>query len=163
MEGDVAKADLINEISVLSRLRHPNVRSGSSSPNTAAPCRAASVPRTGPRAQARARPVRLHRCARAPPPPPANSLALSPLLPAPCSRSRTPLSAGAPAPCVPPRASLALCLIARARRAGRRAGRAQLVMFLGACTIGAPLIILNEYMSGGNLEDYLLERSPLYI
>ena len=29
---------------------------------------------------------------------------------------------------------------------------AQLVMFLGACTIGVPLIILNEYMSGGNLE-----------
>ncbi len=28
----------------------------------------------------------------------------------------------------------------------------QLVMFLGACTIGVPLIILNEYMSGGNLE-----------
>jgi hypothetical protein len=26
-EGDIAKADLINEISVLSRLRHPNVRS----------------------------------------------------------------------------------------------------------------------------------------
>lgn len=24
-----------------------------------------------------------------------------------------------------------------------------LVMFLGACTIGEPLIILNEYMSGG--------------
>lgn len=33
-----------------------------------------------------------------------------------------------------------------------------LVMFLGACTIGEPLVILNEYMSGGNLEDYLLKK-----
>jgi len=33
-----------------------------------------------------------------------------------------------------------------------------LVMFLGACTIGVPLIILNEYMSGGNLEDYLIGK-----
>jgi len=31
-----------------------------------------------------------------------------------------------------------------------------LVMFLGACTLQEPLIILNEYLSGGNLEDYLL-------
>jgi len=33
-----------------------------------------------------------------------------------------------------------------------------LVMFLGACTIGEPLVILNEYMSGGNLEDFLLKK-----
>jgi len=33
-----------------------------------------------------------------------------------------------------------------------------LVMFLGACTIGEPLVILNEFMSGGNLEDFLHKR-----
>lgn len=33
-----------------------------------------------------------------------------------------------------------------------------LVMFLGACTIGEPLVILSEYMPGGNLEDYLSKR-----
>lgn len=33
-----------------------------------------------------------------------------------------------------------------------------LVMFLGACTIGEPMIILNEFMAGGNLEDYLLNK-----
>mmetsp|Transcript_3699 Transcript_3699/g.7660 ORF Transcript_3699/g.7660 Transcript_3699/m.7660 type:complete len:367 (+) Transcript_3699:150-1250(+) len=33
-----------------------------------------------------------------------------------------------------------------------------LIMFLGACTVKEPLIILNEYLSGGNLEDYLLDK-----
>mmetsp|Transcript_27325 Transcript_27325/g.42696 ORF Transcript_27325/g.42696 Transcript_27325/m.42696 type:complete len:400 (+) Transcript_27325:524-1723(+) len=33
-----------------------------------------------------------------------------------------------------------------------------LVMFLGACTVKEPLIILNEYLSGGNLEDFLLKK-----
>mmetsp|Transcript_19571 Transcript_19571/g.44775 ORF Transcript_19571/g.44775 Transcript_19571/m.44775 type:complete len:416 (+) Transcript_19571:120-1367(+) len=33
-----------------------------------------------------------------------------------------------------------------------------LVMFLGACTVKEPLIILNEYLSGGNLEDYLASK-----
>jgi serine/threonine protein kinase len=33
-----------------------------------------------------------------------------------------------------------------------------LVMFLGACTIGEPLVILSEYMPGGNLEDVLVKR-----
>jgi len=33
-----------------------------------------------------------------------------------------------------------------------------LVMFLGACTIGEPLVILSEYMPGGNLEDLLVKR-----
>ncbi|KAJ1470080.1 kinase-like domain-containing protein [Baffinella frigidus] len=33
-----------------------------------------------------------------------------------------------------------------------------LVLFLGACTREGPLIILNEYLPGGNLEDYLNSR-----
>jgi serine/threonine protein kinase len=33
-----------------------------------------------------------------------------------------------------------------------------LVMFLGACTMQEPLIIISEYLSGGNLEDYLLSK-----
>mmetsp|Transcript_6968 Transcript_6968/g.13820 ORF Transcript_6968/g.13820 Transcript_6968/m.13820 type:complete len:419 (+) Transcript_6968:309-1565(+) len=33
-----------------------------------------------------------------------------------------------------------------------------LIMFLGACTVKEPLIILNEYLSGGNLEDFLLNK-----
>ena len=33
-----------------------------------------------------------------------------------------------------------------------------LVMFLGACTVKEPLIIINEYLSGGNLEDYLIKK-----
>jgi len=36
-----------------------------------------------------------------------------------------------------------------------------LVMFLGACTIGEPLLILSEHMRGGNLEDFLIQnRKP---
>jgi serine/threonine protein kinase len=31
-------------------------------------------------------------------------------------------------------------------------------MFLGACTIGEPLLILSEHMRGGNLEDYLIKN-----
>jgi len=31
-----------------------------------------------------------------------------------------------------------------------------LVMFLGACTIGEPLLILSEHMRGGNLEDFII-------
>lgn len=33
-----------------------------------------------------------------------------------------------------------------------------LVMFLGACTVQEPLIIISEYLSGGNLEDYLISK-----
>jgi len=33
-----------------------------------------------------------------------------------------------------------------------------LVMFLGACTIGEPLLILSEHMRGGNLEDFLIRN-----
>jgi serine/threonine protein kinase len=33
-----------------------------------------------------------------------------------------------------------------------------LVMFLGACTVSEPLIIINEHLSGGNLEDYLISK-----
>ena len=33
-----------------------------------------------------------------------------------------------------------------------------LVMFLGACTVKEPLIIISEYLSGGNLEDYLIKK-----
>jgi len=33
-----------------------------------------------------------------------------------------------------------------------------LVMFLGACTVSEPLIIINEHLSGGNLEDYLIAK-----
>ena len=31
-------------------------------------------------------------------------------------------------------------------------------MFLGACTVQEPLIIISEYLSGGNLEDYLISK-----
>lgn len=33
-----------------------------------------------------------------------------------------------------------------------------LVMFLGACTVSEPLIIINEHLSGGNLEDFLIAK-----
>ncbi len=36
-----------------------------------------------------------------------------------------------------------------------------LVMFLGACTIGEPMIILNEFMSGGNLVSFACMRHAL--
>jgi serine/threonine protein kinase len=36
-----------------------------------------------------------------------------------------------------------------------RLRHSNLVMFLGACTISETLIIINEHLSGGNLEDYL--------
>ena len=36
-----------------------------------------------------------------------------------------------------------------------KTGRGRQVLFLGACTRNGPLIILNEYLPGGNLTDFL--------
>ena len=35
------------------------------------------------------------------------------------------------------------------------------VLFLGACTTGMPPIILNEYLPGGNLEQYVERQKTL--